>query len=239
MKIHCLFEQSGTFRDEFRSLGYQSTNYDIDNQFNKTDWVIDIFEEIDNFRFKPTIFSTIEKDDLVIAFFPCTYFCEMNNLLLTHKSQNYKNLTYDQTENKIQERKKERTIFLEYFKKLIKISDEIGFGLIIENPYHLNHLLEVHKRPEIIIKNRRLYGDWFVKPTGFWCYNFEPKHNFISLHLPKNQELKRLKTSINTKNAKHSKVLTVRNTKGIERSLISSYFAKNFIRKYILEQETY
>ena len=46
MKVHCLFEQSGTFRDEFRKLGYESYDYDIDNQFGKTDYQIDLFQEI-------------------------------------------------------------------------------------------------------------------------------------------------------------------------------------------------
>lgn len=30
-KVHCFFEQSATFRDEFRKLGYESFDYDIQN----------------------------------------------------------------------------------------------------------------------------------------------------------------------------------------------------------------
>ena len=28
-KVHCFFEQSGTFKNEFRKLGYEAEDYDI------------------------------------------------------------------------------------------------------------------------------------------------------------------------------------------------------------------
>lgn len=46
MKVHCLFEQSGTFKNEFRKLGINAYDYDIKNEFNQTDYVIDLFKEI-------------------------------------------------------------------------------------------------------------------------------------------------------------------------------------------------
>ena len=46
-KVHCLFEQSGTFKNEFRKLGYAAEDYDIQNDFGETDHVIDLFAEID------------------------------------------------------------------------------------------------------------------------------------------------------------------------------------------------
>lgn len=46
MKVHCLFEQSGTFKNEFKKLGYEAFDYDIQNEFNETDYVIDLFKEI-------------------------------------------------------------------------------------------------------------------------------------------------------------------------------------------------
>ena len=46
MKVHCLFEQSGTFKNEFRKLGYESYDYDIQNAFGQTDYVVDLFSEI-------------------------------------------------------------------------------------------------------------------------------------------------------------------------------------------------
>ena len=46
--IHCLFEQSGTFKNEFKKLGMEAQDYDILNDFGETDNVIDLFEEINN-----------------------------------------------------------------------------------------------------------------------------------------------------------------------------------------------
>ena len=47
-KVHLLFEQSGVFKNEFKKLGYEAYDYDIQNNFGETDFVIDLFKEIDN-----------------------------------------------------------------------------------------------------------------------------------------------------------------------------------------------
>ena len=46
-KVHCFFEQSGIFKNEFKKLGIPAEDYDIQNNFNETDHVIDLFSEID------------------------------------------------------------------------------------------------------------------------------------------------------------------------------------------------
>ena len=46
-RVHCFFEQSGTFKNEFIKLGIPAEDYDIQNNFNQTDHVIDLFEEIE------------------------------------------------------------------------------------------------------------------------------------------------------------------------------------------------
>lgn len=46
--VHCLFEQSGTFKNAFKELGIKSYDYDILNDFKQTDFVIDLFNEINN-----------------------------------------------------------------------------------------------------------------------------------------------------------------------------------------------
>ena len=46
-KVHCFFEQSGTFKNEFKKLGIPAEDYDIQNNFGETDHVIDLFGEID------------------------------------------------------------------------------------------------------------------------------------------------------------------------------------------------
>lgn len=47
MIAHCLFEQSGTFKNEFRKLGIEAYDYDILNEFGETDYQIDLFSEIE------------------------------------------------------------------------------------------------------------------------------------------------------------------------------------------------
>lgn len=47
MIFHCLFEQSGTFKNEFKKLGYEAYDYDILNDFGETDYQIDLFKEIE------------------------------------------------------------------------------------------------------------------------------------------------------------------------------------------------
>ena len=46
-QVHCFFEQSGTFKNEFKKLGISAQDYDIQNNFNETDNVIDLFNEIE------------------------------------------------------------------------------------------------------------------------------------------------------------------------------------------------
>ena len=46
--VFCLFEQSGTFKNEFRKLGFDAWDYDILNDYSETDYQIDLFQEIEN-----------------------------------------------------------------------------------------------------------------------------------------------------------------------------------------------
>lgn len=48
MTYRCLFEQSGTFKNEFKKLGYNAVDYDILNDFGETDYQIDLYQEIEN-----------------------------------------------------------------------------------------------------------------------------------------------------------------------------------------------
>lgn len=45
--VYCLFEQSGTFKNEFLKLGINAYDYDIQNNFGQTDFQIDLFAEIE------------------------------------------------------------------------------------------------------------------------------------------------------------------------------------------------
>lgn len=70
MKYHCFFEQSGTFKNEFKKLGFKAYDYDILNDFGETDHVIDLFEEIENgYLGLSSIFDKLNDKDTIIAFF--------------------------------------------------------------------------------------------------------------------------------------------------------------------------
>jgi len=43
-----MFEQSGTFKNEFKKLGYDAVDLDIQNNFGETDYQIDLFSEIES-----------------------------------------------------------------------------------------------------------------------------------------------------------------------------------------------
>ena len=59
-KAYCFFEQSGTFKKEFKKLGIPSEDYDIQNNFGETDHVIDLFQEIEEaYECRKSIFDDI------------------------------------------------------------------------------------------------------------------------------------------------------------------------------------
>lgn len=74
-KVFCLFEQSGTFKNEFRKLGIDAEDYDVLNEFGETDHETDLFAEIEKaYAGEASLFDEITPDDLIMAFFPCTRF---------------------------------------------------------------------------------------------------------------------------------------------------------------------
>ena len=68
-KVHCFFEQSGTFKNEFIKLGIPADDYDIQNNFGESDHVIDLFAEIEKaYQGGVSLFDEITKNDLIMAF---------------------------------------------------------------------------------------------------------------------------------------------------------------------------
>lgn len=115
-KVWCLFEQSGTFKNQFKLLGYDAVDVDIQNNFGETDYKIDLFNEIETaYRGGDTIFDNITKDDLIMAFFPCIYFCQMSQYAQSLNYINYRSLTMTEAIEKIIERQeKKTTIFINF-----------------------------------------------------------------------------------------------------------------------------
>ena len=70
-KVHCFFEQSGTFKNEFKKLGYEAEDYDIQNNFGETDHVVDLFAEIENaYDGEPPLFDQIRGGGFDNGIFP-------------------------------------------------------------------------------------------------------------------------------------------------------------------------
>ena len=94
MIAHCLFEESGTFKNEFKKLGYEAYDYDILNDYGETDYQIDLFKEIEaGYNGEPSIFDKIKQDDLIMAFFPCTRFEAKIPLMFRGELYQMKNYT--------------------------------------------------------------------------------------------------------------------------------------------------
>lgn len=69
-KVHCFFEQSGTFKNEFIKLGIPAEDYDIQNNFGETDHVVDLFKAIeDAYDGRSSLFDQVGGGGLDLSFF--------------------------------------------------------------------------------------------------------------------------------------------------------------------------
>lgn len=181
--FHCFFEQSGTFKNEFKKLGYNAIDYDIQNEFNETDKVIDLFNEIEQAYENRggTVFDNISENDTIIAFFPCIRF---ENQIELHFRGTCASLKKWNDEKKLEydlKLHKELSGLYELVTKLAIVCLRRKIPLIIENPYSTTHyLVKYWAIPATIIdKDRTTRGDFFEKPTQFWFINCKPKYNMI------------------------------------------------------------
>lgn len=220
-KVHLMFEQSGTFKEEFIKLGIPAEDYDIQNNFGKTDHVVDLFAAIeDAYEGKPSLFDGISPDDLIVAFFPCIYFSSNNTLhfdgsWLTYHQRGMSELEINDA---ILKRGRERQHFYEVLLKMFSVCTMKGLRLIVENPYATHHYLHANfpYKPKVIDTDRQRRGDYFKKPTQYFFHNCEPTNGF---------------TPCRPKLTKTVKQLSGGNG-GLcneERSLISPDYARNFI----------
>ena len=227
-KIHCFFEQSGTFKNEFKKLGYEAMDYDIQDNFGETDNVIDLFGEIEKgYEGKPSIFDNITSDDLIMAFFPCIYFCEKSSVAMRMDCVNYRALSTLGKIEKIIERAENRQKFYVLLIKLFGIVVKRNLKMVFENPYSPMHYLinNFLFNPTMVDKNRRQRGDYFTKPTSYWFVGFKPT-NGCTMQTPK----KKLVIE-NCRGGKKAGICSE------ERSMISPDYARNFICDFILGKE--
>ena len=221
VSYHCFFEQSGTFKNEFKKLNCNAYDYDILNDFNETDYQVDLFKDIELAYENKTggVFDNIKENDYILAFFPCTRFeCQITMWFLGHAKQQKK-----WTLNKK----------LEYDLKLIKELEELyslickltlvclkrNIKLIIENPYQEEHFLKRYWciKPALLDLDRRQNGDFYKKPTQYFFINCEPKNNLLFDEPIANYKTRKI--SYENK---------------VNRSMISKEYARKFIRENIL-----
>lgn len=229
-KVHCFFEQSGTFKQEFIKLGIPAEDYDIQDNFGQTDHKIDLFAEIENaYRGGASIFDSITCDDLIMAFFPCIYFCAPSQMNFTWGCINYAQMTVKQKTDAILERDKQRAYFYALAIKMFAIAQERGLRLIMENPWSENTYLKANfiLPPTMVDNNRMTRGDYRVKPTAYWFINAEPTHGFTE----QLDKLKEKKTHMTSRSSKKAGLCSE------DRSMISPDYARNFICDFILGKE--
>lgn len=229
MRYHLLFEQSGTFKNVLKEKGHQAFDYDILNDFGQTDYQIDLFNEIETeyvnltgCQSNKTIFDSMNKDeDFIIAFFPCTHFCDANQLQYRLLNAG-KKLPFDARScNRLIERNKDRAHYFELYLKFCLICKEKGIRTIIENPASSGDKNYLVMFSPIDVgyyeKDRSLFGDIFKKPTNFFAINFEMKEKF------------QMFTQIANKKNIYKDV-----TKGMtERSMITKEYAENFYKRFL------
>lgn len=210
--VYCLFEQSGTFKNFFRSKGYEAVDVDLENRFEQTDVQLDLFKAIHcDFGF----LDKITPEDFVFAFFPCTCFSTQFDLQLHASAYQYKN--YSEIE-KIQQSMRAHAKRDLYYKTFCLFYTKLlqrKIRAVIENPYHDSWLYKTFPiKPSAIILDRRLFGDKFKKPTMFYFLNFECSFNLHATYIPKESE-------------------KIEDIHGIGRSLIQPEFVQSFYDLYL------
>ena len=237
MIVHCLFEQSGAFKNEFKKLGYESYDYDIQNAFGQTDYVVDLFSEIGGaYDGKESIFDRITKDDLILAFFPCVRF--ENQIMLAFRGQSHGMEKWSLRQKMEHDMKllSEVKYMYDLVNKMFIVCMEKGLKLVMENPYSEEHFLRRYWcfPPSIIDRDRRMNGDYFKKPTQYWFLNIEPKNNLVFEPLEHfdfdSSDRIRLMTK---EDADKIGAKTIKQA----RSMIHPQYANRFIRQYLIDEK--
>lgn len=262
-KVHCFFEQSGTFKNEFVKLGIPAEDYDIQNNFGETDNVVDLFAEIEKgYENKPSIFDQIGGGDLIMAFFPCIKFCSVMERIQHEdfydasqkRKKNFGSKEYyEQKWSVLRKYSQDRFYFYDLALKMSAICQIRGIRMIMENPWHptnfTNHFWFM--RVSLIDKDRTKRGDYFRKPTGYWFLGCTPTNGKSYQQTPKkmirsitagsgaSKTKRKLKNTIEAQTL-DKLYLDHKSKDGIcdeDRSMISPDYARNFICDFIIGKE--
>lgn len=225
-KVHCLFEQSGTFKKEFEKLGIPAEDYDIFNHFNETDHVIDLFAEIEKaYQGGVSVFDDMTPDDLVMAFFPCTWFETQQGMFFALNHWSFRDWPLRRRVEYVEERLDQRTHVHKLLYHLLVVVEDKGIRLILENPSAGHSYIVAGQNfipPTIIDTDRTLHGDTYKKPTAYWFVNCNPEG---ALTVNRNYDTK----AIISQRTGRSK-----GEGSIDRSRIEPAYAQWFIKEIIL-----
>ena len=171
-----------------------------------------------------SVFDNITSDDLIVAFFPCIYFCAFSQMEMSLTDVNKRKMPMRERYEFCLDRSRKRQQFLELLIKLMGVCELNDKRLIVENPYAIQTYLKngFIKSPAVVDNNRMRRGDFFEKPTAYWYVNCEPTYG-ESWQFDKQKKLVR-----DAKAAAHAGLCSE------ERSMISPDYARNFICDFIL-----
>ena len=228
-KVHCFFEQSGTFKREFIKLGIPAEDYDIQNNFGETDHTDDLFAEIEKaWDEQPSIFDTIDAEsDFVMAFFPCIEFSCVAQMWYSLGQRDYAKWPYKKRIAYMVNKNRQRARLYELVIKFTGICLDRGIRMVMENPWSEQTYLKQNvflKNPSIIDKDRTRRGDYMKKPTAYWFWNCEPTTGYSFQQTPSDK----------VRRITDMKKNPVAGMCSEERSTISPDYARNFICDFII-----
>lgn len=225
MTYRLLFEQSGTFKNVLKSLGFEAYDYDIANDFGETDYKIDLFKEIELASYGcNTIFDSFAEGDIVLAFFPCVRFSGQFLFIQRLEAPQFNHFGIYEKLIKSIDLNNEVARYFALLNWLCVICLRKSLKLVIENPYNPQHFLKERwfLKPDVIINDRTRFGDYFVKPTQFYFVGWKPYDNALFepiLYMKKDKDVEQCNT--------------------VERSMMSSQFASWFLRSFVLAPDSY
>ena len=214
--IYCLFEQSGTFRDAFRRVGFAAECIDIRNDFEKTDHVIDIFQALKDRTFPFDSDTLHDKTTRFFAFFPCTYFSSNNDMIFRGDSAIFRKMSEPDKERYILKRRIQRNYYKTMLYTLVRRCIVYHIPLILENP--ASQTIKQYLGNPTVSHSRNKYGDYFYKPTCYYFYFCSFNERSMKLQqLYKPKRIQYLKGGNRT----------------VKRSMISQEYADNFIKSIL------
>lgn len=171
------------------------------------------------------MFDNITKDDLIVAFFPCIYFCAMSQMAFTLGYTNYRKMEDYEKIKAILKREENRSKFYKLMLMFIGVCLKNGFRMVMENPWSEQTYLKANapKAPDVVDMDRTRRGDCMVKPTAFWFWNCKNENGFT--YQPYQGKTK---TILNTKGSSKAGICSE------DRSMISSDYARNWICDFII-----